>query len=51
MRAFMEEDLLTGKKGFNLAAILLLGKPEVSKVFVNIGYADSLGSGVRNLYR
>ena len=25
--------------------------PIIAKFFVNIGYADSLGSGVRNLYK
>lgn len=45
-----EEDLLTGKKGFNLAAILLLGKPEVIQSCVP-GYKTDAVYRVRNIDR
>jgi len=45
-----EEDLLTGKKGFNLAAILLLGKPEVIQSCVP-GYKTDAVYRVKNMDR
>lgn len=45
-----EEDLLTGKKGFNLAAILLLGKPEVIQSCVP-GYKTDAIYRVKNMDR
>ncbi len=45
-----EEDLLTGKKGFNLAAILLLGKPEVIQSCVP-GYKTDAIYRVKNIDR
>ncbi len=45
-----EEDLLTGKKGFNLAAILLLGKPEVIQSCVP-GYKTDAIYRVKNTDR
>lgn len=45
-----EEDLLTGKKGFNLAAILLLGKPEVIQSCVP-GYKTDAVYRVNNMDR
>lgn len=45
-----EEDLLTGKKGFNLAAILLLGKTEVIQSCVP-GYKTDAVYRVKNIDR
>jgi len=45
-----EEDLLTGKKGFNLAAILLFGKPEVIQSCVP-GYKTDAIYRVKNIDR
>lgn len=36
---------------FLIDFIILFFQPHRWKFFVNIGYADSLGSGVRNLYK
>lgn len=45
-------DRESGKSGFNLAAVMLLGTEDVIKnICREIGYADQLGSGVRNLFK